>query len=76
MYAFNPSVQEVEVGRSLSYRPAWFQREFWDSQGYKEIPHLKKPGRGGSQVNAVGNYNRILFSICDKDIKNNHWCLR
>jgi hypothetical protein len=37
-HAFNPSTREAEAGGFLSWRTAWSQSEFQDSQGYTEKP--------------------------------------
>jgi hypothetical protein len=42
VHAFNPSTWEAEAGRFLSSNYPGLQNEFQDSQGYTEIPFLKK----------------------------------
>jgi hypothetical protein len=51
VHTFNLSTQEVETGRSLSSRPAWFMDvQIYSSrsrtaQGYTEKPCLERGGR-------------------------------
>ena len=56
-YAFNPSTQETEVGRSLSSRTTWCTNEIQDSQAthrkpvsdYYPLPQIKRKGVGGGE---------------------------
>ena len=50
-HAFYPSTWEAEAGRFLCLRPACFQSEFQDSQGYSEKPCLENKAKQNKQTN-------------------------